>query len=434
MCLFLKFSKKEKPYNCTDCKFKTCDPSSLLRHRKRIHGYIPRSPVGYKVKEPNKHVPVSFILCGIDPADSSGSASIASHFSTFSSTEASTSAAASSSQQLSPSQSPLPSPKPTTLPPFPPSSSHFPSSHQSHVHSFPPTNSASFAESEVLSLSTPIASTSHHEFTPYPTVLSGTPPDSVYPESQLYHDHDILLFAPPTEDFTRPIDRPFTSAAAGLWDGSMVPSRESEIFGYQHPAEMVYDTKSSGEPPHELELNIPPPGASPDRDVDPSWPGIDTTGRLIGADGSPLPLNIQPPEAPSSSVRNFTTPQVVEQQHPIHVSPLDATHHHLPTGDFHRDDYDYLTHYEAYSAPSPLVMVPNPLDYSYSPFSPHGMFPDLHDVGVGLGYYDTMSLDGNNLNQNYHEFNTLSSHMSGFVDPFAAQDDALYTDLILAWN
>ncbi|KAF8154784.1 hypothetical protein B0H34DRAFT_618741, partial [Crassisporium funariophilum] len=34
---------KEKPFSCPDeeCEFATCDPASLLRHRKRHHGYTP---------------------------------------------------------------------------------------------------------------------------------------------------------------------------------------------------------------------------------------------------------------------------------------------------------------------------------------------------------------------------------------------------------
>ncbi|GAW08892.1 transcriptional repressor ctcf-like [Lentinula edodes] len=34
---------KSKTNNCPDCDFTTVDPGSLTRHRKRIHGYIPKS-------------------------------------------------------------------------------------------------------------------------------------------------------------------------------------------------------------------------------------------------------------------------------------------------------------------------------------------------------------------------------------------------------
>ena len=40
-------STQEKPFICSDdpgyCIFRTGDPASLLRHRKRLHNYIPRS-------------------------------------------------------------------------------------------------------------------------------------------------------------------------------------------------------------------------------------------------------------------------------------------------------------------------------------------------------------------------------------------------------
>ncbi|KAJ3808284.1 hypothetical protein F5876DRAFT_67412 [Lentinula aff. lateritia] len=34
---------KSKTNNCPDCDFTTVDPGSLTRHRKRIHGYIPKT-------------------------------------------------------------------------------------------------------------------------------------------------------------------------------------------------------------------------------------------------------------------------------------------------------------------------------------------------------------------------------------------------------
>ena len=341
---------------------------------------------------------------------------IGSQFSAFSFTEASTSPAASSSQSLSLPQTPLPSPIPTTLAPFPPS--HSPSGHQSHVHSFPPSTAMnSFAGSEVLSSSTPIVTLSHHDFTPEgpsPTVLSTPVSYPVYAESQLY-DHDSLIYAPPTdsEDYALPVDCPFTSTLEP-WDFSVISSDESVILEYQQPEDVVFDT-ISGE--RELELIIPPPAVSSDHDVDPSWPGIETTVRLIGADGLPLPLDMQQPEAPSSS-------QVVEQ-HPIHVSPLNETHH-LPIEDFRHNDSeyasDYPTHYQIYSAPSPLAIVPTSLDSCYQHYStpsPQEMYTSPHDVSASLGYYDTVSLDGNN--QKYHGFNTglllaPPSHVTGFAN------------------
>ncbi|GLB41256.1 putative zinc finger, C2H2 type [Lyophyllum shimeji] len=32
----------EKPHACPDCEFRTADPGSLTRHRKRTHGYVPK--------------------------------------------------------------------------------------------------------------------------------------------------------------------------------------------------------------------------------------------------------------------------------------------------------------------------------------------------------------------------------------------------------
>ncbi|KAJ3848441.1 hypothetical protein EV368DRAFT_2436, partial [Lentinula lateritia] len=32
---------QEKSKACPDCSFRTGDPSSLTRHRKRIHNYVP---------------------------------------------------------------------------------------------------------------------------------------------------------------------------------------------------------------------------------------------------------------------------------------------------------------------------------------------------------------------------------------------------------
>ena len=45
------YSTQDRSFLCTDdpgCNFQTCDPASLLRHRKRLHGYIPRPSNGRK--------------------------------------------------------------------------------------------------------------------------------------------------------------------------------------------------------------------------------------------------------------------------------------------------------------------------------------------------------------------------------------------------
>lgn len=51
----------EKPHACPDCEFRTADPGSLTRHRKRTHGYVPKKsslkakPVG--TKQSRRHTP-----------------------------------------------------------------------------------------------------------------------------------------------------------------------------------------------------------------------------------------------------------------------------------------------------------------------------------------------------------------------------------------
>ncbi|GLB41246.1 putative zinc finger, C2H2 type [Lyophyllum shimeji] len=54
----------EKPHACPDCEFRTADPGSLTRHRKRTHGYVPKHnvnggakarPVG--TKQSRRHAP-----------------------------------------------------------------------------------------------------------------------------------------------------------------------------------------------------------------------------------------------------------------------------------------------------------------------------------------------------------------------------------------
>lgn len=50
-------STRDRSFLCTDdpdCKFRTCDPASLLRHRKRLHNYIPRPSNGRKTGQPSK--------------------------------------------------------------------------------------------------------------------------------------------------------------------------------------------------------------------------------------------------------------------------------------------------------------------------------------------------------------------------------------------
>ena len=47
-------SMRDKSFICTDdpdCQFQTCDPASLLRHRKRWHSYMPRLSNDHKIGE-----------------------------------------------------------------------------------------------------------------------------------------------------------------------------------------------------------------------------------------------------------------------------------------------------------------------------------------------------------------------------------------------
>lgn len=41
-CLFCSFSTGERSQHCPDCDFRTSDPGSLTRHRKRLHKYVPK--------------------------------------------------------------------------------------------------------------------------------------------------------------------------------------------------------------------------------------------------------------------------------------------------------------------------------------------------------------------------------------------------------
>ena len=50
-------STRDRSFLCTDdptCNFQTCDPASLLRHRKRLHGYISRLSNGSKIAKASK--------------------------------------------------------------------------------------------------------------------------------------------------------------------------------------------------------------------------------------------------------------------------------------------------------------------------------------------------------------------------------------------
>ncbi|KAG5641567.1 hypothetical protein DXG03_004708, partial [Asterophora parasitica] len=51
----------EKPHACPDCEFRTADPGSLTRHRKRIHAYVPKGDGAKKpaasTKKSRRHIP-----------------------------------------------------------------------------------------------------------------------------------------------------------------------------------------------------------------------------------------------------------------------------------------------------------------------------------------------------------------------------------------
>ena len=93
------------PFHCNDnpeCEFRTGDRVSLLHHRKRRHGYIPRSGgQKNKISKKNlKHVPIRLIRAA--EAVSPGSTSvIASQFFTFNFAEGSASGSASGSTSFS---------------------------------------------------------------------------------------------------------------------------------------------------------------------------------------------------------------------------------------------------------------------------------------------------------------------------------------------
>ncbi|KAF8811193.1 hypothetical protein BYT27DRAFT_7252914 [Phlegmacium glaucopus] len=193
-----------------DCEFQTCDPASLLRHRKREHGYIPRA-TPRAVKNPHKHSSVR-IIRGIK-SDSVPFASRLLTFPSVASTSSSTTSSRCSPDSLSPSPSSSPSPSP---PPSPSSSPPPRSRFHRRLRSFSPEDAC--REWEVPpSPSTPVASTSNRKLTPErstPTVLSMNPPP-------ICRNGKKLLFAdrtPPRSNTRKcawgfPLDLPLTSSS-----------------------------------------------------------------------------------------------------------------------------------------------------------------------------------------------------------------------------
>ena len=55
-------STNDKSCTCRDCEFEACDPASLLRHRKKFHGYIPRSGKSKSTHPPIEDTPSSSSL------------------------------------------------------------------------------------------------------------------------------------------------------------------------------------------------------------------------------------------------------------------------------------------------------------------------------------------------------------------------------------
>ena len=96
-------STGDQPFLCSDdpnCNFQSCDPASLLRHRKRLHNYIPRL-VGRKTDKPTK-----------PPAPRGRKASIASPSSPTSSVSLDSSSSPHQKESLPLSDSLTPSPSP----------------------------------------------------------------------------------------------------------------------------------------------------------------------------------------------------------------------------------------------------------------------------------------------------------------------------------
>jgi hypothetical protein len=227
-------STQDKPFICRDdpkCKFQSCDPAALLRHRKRLHGYTPRSSdqsnsVEKKAEKPCR-LPVR-VVRGIE-GDPSIVASQFNRFKFSPAPEASNSGSSSKWPSLSPapSSSLLPSPTwstPTTSPSLslspspPPFGSHPP---PSRYHSYSPTDYSGSGESEVSLPTTPVASTSHHQLTSETSSV-------VYPTAS----DNSLLFAPPYDPYgSTLVHHPFASNFVDSSPGSQI----------RYPKEMIYD-------------------------------------------------------------------------------------------------------------------------------------------------------------------------------------------------
>ena len=225
-------STQEKSSICYDnpaeCDFSTCHPTSLLRHRKSLHGYIPGSaPRKRRSKKTRKNK-----LTRVPARGTHGPPSL--------SPSPSPSPSLTASGSLS-HQSQLPSLLPfQVVAPYSTSQSH----RQSRLCTYSPTYST--RESEVSP--TPATSTLLHNFMQgelHPTVSSMTSSYSVHGRSSMSlhdQDSDIHFLAPPTRNYVY-ID-PSCPATSEVLDGSWVAlsSGPSENLKYMDPVEVVYDS------------------------------------------------------------------------------------------------------------------------------------------------------------------------------------------------
>ena len=202
----------------------------MLRHRKRWHGYIPRSAGRKSEKTSNKHVPVRVIRVG-----EANFASIASQSLTSPSAEGSTSS--SPTPTTAQASGPISRQPPLVLSPLPPlEASGSQPRQQPHLGPYSPTLAHWYSSGE-------------NEVSPTPTTYNMTPagPSSTVLSTTSYSiDGDGPLFVPPINDYMY-IDstRPFPS---GLSDGCwMDHSCASEIFRCQgqHPVDVVYGNTMS---------------------------------------------------------------------------------------------------------------------------------------------------------------------------------------------
>ncbi|KAF5379352.1 hypothetical protein D9757_007671 [Collybiopsis confluens] len=74
---YCTWHSKEKRNACPECDFKTCDPGSLTRHRKRIHKYVPKPRKARTLKKP-RYSPHTFVASsyGSDSESSQSSSSL----------------------------------------------------------------------------------------------------------------------------------------------------------------------------------------------------------------------------------------------------------------------------------------------------------------------------------------------------------------------